>query len=112
SDSWPSPLPPTSTSVPVSSTRWPPRWGLLDFVPTDLTREEALSAAAAVPAEGLRSYYFWGTPDDVVDRLRGFRAAGREHVDLVNVSALGDPAVAPTAAARTVEIMHGLRALP
>jgi len=88
------------------------RWGLLDFVPTDLAREEALSAAAAVPAEVLRSYYFWGTHDDVVDRLRGFRAAGLEHVDLVNVSALADPAAAPTAAARTLEIMQGLRALP
>jgi len=88
------------------------RWGLLDFVPTDLTREEALSAAAAVPAEVLRSYYFWGTPDDVVDRLGGCRAAGLEHVDLVNVSALGHPAAAPTAAARTLEIMQGLRALP
>ena len=65
----------------------------------------------AVPGEVLRSYYFWGTPDDVVERLRGFRAAGLEHVDLVNVSALGDPAVAPVAAARTLEVMQGLRAL-
>jgi hypothetical protein len=30
----------------------------------------------------------WGTPDDIVERLRPFRAAGLEHVYLANVSAL------------------------
>ena len=87
------------------------RWGLLDFVPTDLTREEALAAAAAVPDEVLRSYYFWGTPDDVVERLRPFRAAGMEHVDLVDVAALGDPTRAASAAERRRAVIAGLRAL-
>jgi phthiodiolone/phenolphthiodiolone dimycocerosates ketoreductase len=87
------------------------RWGLLDFVPTDLTREEALVAAAAVPDEVLRSYYFWGTPDDVLERLRPFRAAGMEHVDLVDVAALGDPTRAASAGERRRAVIAGLRAL-
>jgi phthiodiolone/phenolphthiodiolone dimycocerosates ketoreductase len=87
-------------------------WGLLDYVPTLLSREDALRAAAAVPHEVLRRYYFWGTPDDVVARLRPFRAAGLEHVYLVNVSALGDMAAARDSPRRTAEIMHGLRRLP
>jgi phthiodiolone/phenolphthiodiolone dimycocerosates ketoreductase len=87
------------------------RWGLLDFVPTDLTREEALAAAAAVPEEVLRSYYFWGTPDDVVERLRRFREAGMEHVDLVDVSALGDPSLAASGRERLRAIVGGLRAI-
>jgi phthiodiolone/phenolphthiodiolone dimycocerosates ketoreductase len=87
------------------------RWGLLDFVPTELAREEALAAAAAVPGEVLRGYYFWGTPDDVVARLAPFRAAGMEHVDLVNVTPLADPAGAAAAPSRTRDVATGLRAL-
>ena len=87
------------------------RWGLLDFVPTDLSREEALAAAAAVPEEVLRSYYFWGTPDDVVERLRPFREAGLEHVDLVDVAGLGDPSLAASGPERLRAMVAGLRAL-
>ena len=87
------------------------RWGLLDFVPTRLTREEALAAAGAVPGDVLRSYFFWGTPDDVVARLGPFRAAGMEHVDLVNVTPLADPAGAAAAPSRTRDVASGLRAL-
>jgi len=86
-------------------------WGLLDYVPTRLSREEALRVAAAIPEEVLRRYYFWGTPDDVVERLRPFRAAGLEHVYLVNVTALGDLSKAAGSAALTAEIMRGLRAI-
>jgi phthiodiolone/phenolphthiodiolone dimycocerosates ketoreductase len=87
-------------------------WGLLDYVPTRLSREEGLAAAAAVPEEVLRRYYFWGTPDDVVERLRPFRAAGLEHAYLVNVTPLADLSTAATAADRTEEVLHGLRRLP
>jgi phthiodiolone/phenolphthiodiolone dimycocerosates ketoreductase len=88
------------------------RWGLLDYVPTRLSREQGLAAAAAVPDEVLRGYYFWGTPDDVVERVRGFREAGLEHAYLFNVTPLGDLSTAPTAVDRTEEVMHGLRRLP
>ncbi len=87
------------------------RWGLLDFVPTDLTREEGLAAAAAVPGEVMRRYYMYGTPDDVVARLAPYRAAGMEHVDLVDVAVLGDPSLAASMADRRRAVMAGLRAL-
>ena len=87
------------------------RWGLLDFVPTELTRDEALAAAAAVPDHVLRTYYMWGTPDDVVQRLRPFREAGMEHVDLVDVAALGDPSRVAGVAERRRAVMAGLSAL-
>jgi phthiodiolone/phenolphthiodiolone dimycocerosates ketoreductase len=87
------------------------RWGLLDVVPTELSREEGLAAAAAVPGEVMRTYFMYGTPDDVVERLRPFREAGLEHVDLVDVAPLGDPALAASAAERRRALMAGLHAL-
>ena len=86
-------------------------WGLLHYVPTKLTREQGLAAAAAVPEEVLRRYYFWGTPDDIVERLRPFRRAGLEHVYLVNVTPLGDHTKAAASNALIQDIMAGLRAL-
>lgn len=86
-------------------------WGLIDYVPTQFTREQGLAAAAAVPEEVLRHYFFWGTPDDIVDRLRPFREAGLEHVYLVNVTPLADITKAVSSAMLTDDIMRGLRTL-
>jgi alkanesulfonate monooxygenase SsuD/methylene tetrahydromethanopterin reductase-like flavin-dependent oxidoreductase (luciferase family) len=87
------------------------RWGLLDFVPTELTRDEALAAAAAVPGEVMRRYYMHGTPDDVAARLATFRPAGLEHVDLVDMGPLGDPALVASAPERRRALMRRLAAL-
>ena len=87
-------------------------WGLLHYVPTRVGREEGLRMAAAVPDALLESYFMWGTPDDVVERLRPFREAGLEHVYLANVSALGDHMKAASSAALLTDILAGLRRLP
>lgn len=86
-------------------------WGLTHYVPTDLSRETALKAAAAVPEEVLRRYFFWGTPDDIVDRLRPFREAGLEHPYLVNITSVADPAKAASSMALRDDILAGLRTL-
>jgi phthiodiolone/phenolphthiodiolone dimycocerosates ketoreductase len=85
------------------------RWGLLDYIPTQLGREETLRAARAVPDEVLRSYYTWGTPDDIVERLRPFLAAGAEAFNLTNMSPAADASLAPRAGARNLDIAAGLR---
>jgi phthiodiolone/phenolphthiodiolone dimycocerosates ketoreductase len=87
-------------------------WGLVHYVPTRIGREEGLRMAAAVPDAVLESYFMWGTPDDVVERLRPFREAGLEHVYLANVTALGDHTKAASSAALLTEILAGLRRLP
>jgi phthiodiolone/phenolphthiodiolone dimycocerosates ketoreductase len=87
-------------------------WGLLHYVPTRVGRDEALRLAASVPTDLLRRYYMWGTPDDIVERLRAFREAGLEHVYLVNVTALGDMTKGPSSTALLRDILHGLRRLP
>lgn len=86
------------------------KWGLTHFVPTALSRAEALAAARAVPDEVLREYFTWGTPDDVVRRLEPFLEAGCEVFNLTNVSPAGDPAVTPQVGARNLDIATGLRA--
>jgi phthiodiolone/phenolphthiodiolone dimycocerosates ketoreductase len=86
------------------------KWGLLDFVPTELSRADALAAARAVPDEVLRSYYTWGTPDDIVARLEPFMQSGCEVFNLTNVSPAADPSLAPQAGARNLDIAAGLRA--
>ena len=78
-------------------------------MPTELAREEALAAAAAVPGEVLRATTL-GHTRRRRRRLAPFRAAGMEHVDLVNVTLLADPAGAP-APSRTRDVATGLRAL-
>ena len=54
----------------------------------------------------------WGTPDDIVERLRGFREAGLEHVYFCNVTGLGDMTKAVGSTALLRDIMRGLRRLP
>lgn len=86
-------------------------WGLLHYVPTRMDAATAVAAAAAVPADLLRRYFMWGTPDDIVARLAGFREAGLEHVYLANVTSLGDHTKGPSSTALLADILHGLRRL-
>ena len=90
---------------PLAST-----WGLLDFVPTQLSRDDALAAARAVPEDVLRAYYTWGTPDDIVTRLEPFMRAGCEVFNLTNMTPASDPSLAAHAGARNLDIAAGLRA--
>jgi phthiodiolone/phenolphthiodiolone dimycocerosates ketoreductase len=62
--------------------------GLVDFVPSHHQPSAIEAAIEAVPAEVLAGYLLWGTPDDVVDRLRTLGDAGLEHVSLAPVAPL------------------------
>lgn len=68
-------------------------YGLTDFIPSRLGREEALAAADAVPTEVLRDYMLVGTPDEIVDSLRAYTSAGCDHAILWNLSFLDDLAL-------------------
>jgi hypothetical protein len=86
-------------------------WGMLHYVPTHFGRDEALRVASAVPESVLQRYFFHGTPEEIVRRLGHFRSAGLEHVYLVNVTGLADPARAASSASLTQDVMRRLRAL-
>lgn len=62
---------------------------LVDFVPNDYDRQTMDEAIAAVPATLVcEGPLLWGTPDQVVTKLRTFGDAGLRHVVLAPVSGL------------------------
>jgi phthiodiolone/phenolphthiodiolone dimycocerosates ketoreductase len=62
--------------------------GMVDFVPSHHQPAAIEAAIRAVPVEVLADFLLWGTPDDVVDRLRALGEAGMEHVSLAPVAPL------------------------
>jgi len=68
--------------------------GFLDYVPTRLSRSEALAAVAKVPAGVVRDHLFAGTPDQLLAELRALEAVGLRHAVLWNISFLADPSLA------------------
>jgi phthiodiolone/phenolphthiodiolone dimycocerosates ketoreductase len=83
--------------------------GFVDLVPEAYDRPTVEAAIAAVPREMVEGQMFWGTPAQVVAKLRAFGEAGLRYVTPPLVSA----AVSPEAAAYSVramsEIAHALR---
>jgi phthiodiolone/phenolphthiodiolone dimycocerosates ketoreductase len=74
--------------------------GYVDFVPERYDRKTLEEAIAAVPAELVSRSFIWGTPEQVVNRLKDFGEAGLRHVVLTLTSALLSRRAA----------VHGLRA--
>ena len=76
--------------------------GFLDFLPERRTRVEYEAAVAAVPPELAAAGVIWGTPLQVVERLRLYGAAGMRHVVPQFLSAL----VSPRAALQSVNALR------
>jgi phthiodiolone/phenolphthiodiolone dimycocerosates ketoreductase len=62
---------------------------LVDFVPDHYDRQTMNDAIAAVPSEVLtEGPLLWGTPEQIVTKLRTFHTAGLRHVVLAPISGL------------------------
>ncbi len=68
--------------------------GFLGYIPSRLSRSEALSAVAKVPPGVVREHLFAGTPDQLLAELRALEAVGLRHAVLWNISFLADPSLA------------------
>ena len=77
--------------------------GYVDILPETYDRQTVDAAIAAVPREMLEGM-IWGTPEQVLAKLRAFGDAGMRHV----VGALASVAVSPDAAAYGMEAMAGI----
>jgi phthiodiolone/phenolphthiodiolone dimycocerosates ketoreductase len=77
--------------------------GYIDILPETLTREQLDRAIAAVP-EQMLEITLWGTPDQVVSKLRAYGEAGLRHV----VPFIVSPAISPEAAQFTSEALPAM----
>jgi phthiodiolone/phenolphthiodiolone dimycocerosates ketoreductase len=85
-------------------------FGLTEFLPTGLSRERALALADAVPPAVALSTVVAGTPATVAARLARIVAAGARHLQVVNMTPLADPALAPAGEGLLGEALTDLRA--
>lgn len=65
-------------------------YGLRDYIPTHLGREEALAAIDKIPFDVTHDAFAHGTPDELIAIVRDFEAAGCQHFMFLNATYLGD----------------------
>lgn len=83
-------------------------YGIRDYIPTRVSREEGLRAIEAVPFEVAHDFFVHGTADEIAAEVAAYEPAGATHVILQNVTPLGDP----TKAGETFRVLDEvLRAL-
>jgi phthiodiolone/phenolphthiodiolone dimycocerosates ketoreductase len=68
--------------------------GFHDYLPSTVTRAEAMSVIDKVPPEIVRYYAFCGTPEQVAEEVVQYHGAGLRHMICWNITAFGDPALA------------------
>ena len=68
--------------------------GFHDFIPTAVSRAEALRIVDAIPPEVVGYYAFCGTPEQIVDQVEAQYDAGLRHLIMWNITAFGDPDLA------------------
>lgn len=67
-------------------------YGIRDYIPTRISREDGLRAIDAVPFEVAHDLTVHGTPDDLVEYARSYEAVGASHLILQNLTPLAAPA--------------------
>jgi len=68
--------------------------GYLDFIPERIPPEQLRAALRAVPLELVERSFLWGTPEQVVEKIRSYQAAGLRFLTVLPASALRSPGAA------------------
>lgn len=66
-------------------------YGLTDYIPSKLSRGEALEAINKVPKEVCEKVFLFGTPKELVKKIESYVRLGLSHVVLWNSTFLCDP---------------------
>ncbi|MGZ4105294.1 MAG: LLM class flavin-dependent oxidoreductase [Actinomycetota bacterium] len=85
--------------------------GILDFVPTDFTPERMRELIDGIPWDVLHGLFLHGEPEEVVEHLRPYVAAGCREIVFQNFTALARPArvlQSTSAFIRTARLLHRL----
>lgn len=86
-----------------------PRWtGIRQLLATEHTTQELLGLIDRVPDDYVQEVLFHGTPDDIVARVGEYQAMGLDHLTLMDVTALADPAKAVKSAALVDAVVQQL----
>ncbi|HIH78573.1 MAG TPA: LLM class flavin-dependent oxidoreductase [Halobacteria archaeon] len=64
--------------------------GLLDYIPSRLSKEQVLDAVKKIPDEVVMDRYIYGGPDDVIDKIDAYRKIGLEHLIIWNETFFAD----------------------
>jgi phthiodiolone/phenolphthiodiolone dimycocerosates ketoreductase len=67
--------------------------GFHSFLPSTVTREEALRIVDHIPGGIVRDHCLSGTPEQIADQIRSYQAVGLRDVVLWNITPFGDPAM-------------------
>ncbi|KXA93789.1 hypothetical protein AKJ66_01045 [candidate division MSBL1 archaeon SCGC-AAA259E22] len=65
-------------------------YGLTEYIPSKLSKEEAIEAAESVPLDVAKKMYMYGTVEDIIDKIDEYRAKGLEHIVFWNLTFFGD----------------------
>lgn len=84
--------------------------GFHDFIPTAASRAESMRIIDAIPPRVVDYYAFCGTPDQIVDQVADYHAAGLRHLILWNITPFGDPQLAGFSFRALRQIKDALRA--
>jgi phthiodiolone/phenolphthiodiolone dimycocerosates ketoreductase len=68
--------------------------GFHDYLPSTVTRAEAMAVIDKIPPEIVRYYAFCGTPEQVAEEVVQYHGAGLRHMICWNITAFGDPSLA------------------
>lgn len=68
--------------------------GLQSYIPSRLSRDEALALIERIPFQLVHDYMWHGSPDDLVRKMTPHVEAGATHVVLHNMGFLADPSTA------------------
>lgn len=86
-----------------------PGWrGIRDLIATDRSTEEMFRLFDRIPDDYVPEVLFAGSPDDVCARVREYAEVGLDHVTLMDVTALADPARAVESAALLDAVVQDL----
>ena len=65
--------------------------GFHSFLPSTVTREEALRIVDHIPGGIVRDHCLCGTPDQIAEQIRAYQEVGLRDVVLWNITPFGDP---------------------